>query len=286
MSDVTLSKAVRSNLLHLQNTSRMMDTTQERLATGKKVNSALDNPTNFFTASSLNARASDIATLLDSMSNGIRTIEAADNGLTAITKTIESMQSTLRQARQDKSFQVQSYGVSVPTPLAGDEVLTIANGALAAPQDIALTRNAAEPASTTTLATGLTTTSTLEEAGIAMTGDGSITIGDGTDSVTFNVTDPGTESVGALMTAINTAGLNITASLTDTGQLRLAANDNTTEIVVTVGGDVTAAPAGLDSVAEPRSIPTPTCAPPSAPPMTTASCASRTSQPKPSHSQD
>ena len=50
MSDVTLSKAVRSNLLHLQNTAKLMDATQERLATGKKVNSALDNPTNFFTA--------------------------------------------------------------------------------------------------------------------------------------------------------------------------------------------------------------------------------------------
>ncbi len=104
MANLTLSKAVRSNLLHLQNTAKMMDSTQERLATGLKVNSALDNPTNFFTAQSLNSRAADIGTLLDSMSNGIRTIEAADNGLTSITKTIESMQSTLRQARQDKSF--------------------------------------------------------------------------------------------------------------------------------------------------------------------------------------
>lgn len=145
MSDVTLSKAVRSNLLHLQNTSRMMDTTQERLATGKKVNSALDNPTNFFTASSLNARASDIATLLDSMSNGIRTIEAADNGLTAITKTIESMQSTLRQARQDKSFQVQSYAMNLPATLAGDERLIFEGGALGSQSSIQLTTTAPSP---------------------------------------------------------------------------------------------------------------------------------------------
>ena len=130
MSDVTLSKAVRSNLLHLQNTAKMMDITQERLATGKKVNSALDNPTNFFTAASLNARAADIGTLLDSMSNGIRTIEAADNGLTAITKTIESMQSTLRQARQDKTFQVKSYELALPAPLNGAETLTFRGGAL------------------------------------------------------------------------------------------------------------------------------------------------------------
>ena len=132
MADVTLSKAVRSNLLHLQNTARLMDVTQERLATGLKVNSALDNPTNFFTAASLNSRAADIATLLDAMSNGIQTLEAADNGLSSITSTIESMQSTLRQARQDKNFQSTSYPVGMSTPLLGTEMLNIAGGALPA----------------------------------------------------------------------------------------------------------------------------------------------------------
>jgi len=111
MADVNLSKAVRSNLLSLQSTAASMAKTQERLATGLKVNSALDNPTNFFTAASLNSRASDMASLLDSMSNGIKTIEAADNGLSSITKTVESMQSTLRQARQDKSFKTQSFAL-------------------------------------------------------------------------------------------------------------------------------------------------------------------------------
>jgi flagellin len=96
MSDISLSKAVRSNLLSLQNTATMMSKTQDRLATGNKVNSALDNPTNYFTASALNSRAGDINQLLDGMNNGIQTIKAADNGLTAITKTLESMQSTLR----------------------------------------------------------------------------------------------------------------------------------------------------------------------------------------------
>ena len=111
MSDITLSKAVRSNLLNLQSTATQLGKTQERLATGQRVNSALDNPTNFFTASSLNSRASDMSQLLDSMSNGIQTIEAADNGLTAITKTLESMQSTLTQARQDKSFKATSFTI-------------------------------------------------------------------------------------------------------------------------------------------------------------------------------
>ncbi len=112
MSDITLSKAVRTNLLSLQNTAEMMSKTQERLATGNKVNSALDNPTNFFTASALNSRAGDLNALMDNMANGIKTLEAADNGLGSITKTLESMQSTLRQARQDKSFQVDTYEVN------------------------------------------------------------------------------------------------------------------------------------------------------------------------------
>jgi flagellin-like hook-associated protein FlgL len=115
MTDINLTKAVRQNLLSLQNTAKMMATTQNRLATGNKVNTALDNPTNFFTASSLNARAGELDSLLDSMNNGVKTLEAADNGLTSITKTLESMQSTLRQARQDKSFETASYTLGTIT---------------------------------------------------------------------------------------------------------------------------------------------------------------------------
>jgi flagellin len=131
MADVSLSKAVRSNLLSLQSTAATMAKTQERLATGLKVNSALDNPTNFFTASALNSRAGDMANLLDSMSSGIKTIEAADNGLKSITKTVETMQSTLRQARQDKSFKTESYAMNLGTGLAidGSEQITFTGGA-------------------------------------------------------------------------------------------------------------------------------------------------------------
>ena len=109
MSDIVLSAGVRQNLLSLQKTADQMSTTQNRLATGKRVNTALDNPTNFFTSSALQSRAGDFSALLDSMSIGIKTLAAADNGITAITNTIESMQSTLRQARQDRSFQTKSY---------------------------------------------------------------------------------------------------------------------------------------------------------------------------------
>jgi flagellin len=123
MSDITISRGVRSNLLSLQNIASQRETIQSRLASGKKVNSALDNPTNFFTASSLNSRANDLGSLLDSMSNGIKTLEAADNGLKSIVRTVESLQSTIRQARQDKSWQGESYAFTA-TSGTGDIVFT------------------------------------------------------------------------------------------------------------------------------------------------------------------
>ncbi|MDP1165780.1 flagellin N-terminal helical domain-containing protein, partial [Klebsiella pneumoniae] len=76
----------------------MMSQTQNRLATGKKVNSALDNPTNFFTSQNLNSRANELSSLLDGISNATKTLEAADNGIKGITKLVESAQSTARQA--------------------------------------------------------------------------------------------------------------------------------------------------------------------------------------------
>jgi flagellin-like hook-associated protein FlgL len=97
-NDVTLSKGVRTNLLSLQNTAEMMAKVQERLSTGKKVNSALDNPVNFFTAAGLNSRAGDLGTLLDAIGNGVQTLAAADKGITAITKLVESAKSTIKQA--------------------------------------------------------------------------------------------------------------------------------------------------------------------------------------------
>lgn len=66
-SDITLSKGVRSNLLSLQSTAELLGRTQERLSTGKKVNSALDNPINFFTSAGLSSRANDLSRLLDSV---------------------------------------------------------------------------------------------------------------------------------------------------------------------------------------------------------------------------
>ena len=94
MAEITLSKAVRSNLLNLQSTASLLSKSQERLSSGLRVNSALDNPTNFFTAQGLNSRANDLSQLSDAVSNAVQTVAAADKGISAITKLVESAQAT------------------------------------------------------------------------------------------------------------------------------------------------------------------------------------------------
>ncbi len=110
MSDIILSSGVRSNLISLQQTASLIAQTQTRLATGKRVNSALDNPINFFTASSLNNRASDLGNLLDSVSNAVQTLQAADNGITSLTKLVQSAQSLAQQAQQSAATTAKYSG--------------------------------------------------------------------------------------------------------------------------------------------------------------------------------
>jgi flagellin len=98
-SDVVLTAALRNNLLSLQGTQKSIDSTQLRLATGRKVNSALDNPQNFFASQALNNRASDLQRLLDGIGQNIQVIKAADNGVTALTRLVEQADSVAQNAR-------------------------------------------------------------------------------------------------------------------------------------------------------------------------------------------
>src|SRR4051812_42599990 len=100
MSGIVLSASVRQNLLSLQSTADLLATTQNRLATGKKVNTALDNPTNYFTAASLDNRASDINNLLDGIGNGVQVLQAANTGITSLQKLVDSAKSVATQALQ------------------------------------------------------------------------------------------------------------------------------------------------------------------------------------------
>ncbi|KIZ41984.1 flagellin, partial [Rhodopseudomonas palustris] len=84
----------------MQATAELLSTTQSRLSTGKKVNTALDNPTNFFTAASLDARASDINNLLDGIGNGVQILQAANTGISSLNKLVDSAKSIANQALQ------------------------------------------------------------------------------------------------------------------------------------------------------------------------------------------
>jgi len=98
-SDVVLTAALRNNLLSLQSTQSQIDVTQFRLATGRKINSALDGPQAFFASQALNNRASDLTRLLDGIGQSIQVIKAADNGVTALTKLVEQADSIAANAK-------------------------------------------------------------------------------------------------------------------------------------------------------------------------------------------
>ncbi|AXS41218.1 flagellin [Breoghania sp. L-A4] len=238
MSDITLSAGVRQNLLSLQNTADLMATTQNRLATGKKVNSALDNPTNFFTASSLQSRSNDLSQLMDGMSNGIKTLEAADNGLTSITKTLESMKSTLSQARQDKSFETSSFTIDSATiGTATAETLSISGGAVGTtPVDVAL--NTADVAATAATLTGAggTDLSVADPDLSALAGE-TLTLSDGTNTVAYTFTGSATGQKAALESALSASGFTTAGTA---GGLDVSRADGANVTVTTTNASVDA----------------------------------------------
>lgn len=115
MADVVLSGAMRSNLLSMQNTAKLLDQTQMRVATGLKVSSALDNPQSFFTAQGLNNRASDLSTLLDSMGLAVQTLNAASQGIDAIQKLVQQAKAAANQALQTTVVPATTASAVVPT---------------------------------------------------------------------------------------------------------------------------------------------------------------------------
>ncbi|MEM8813657.1 MAG: flagellin, partial [Pseudomonadota bacterium] len=157
--------------------------TQQKLATGRRVNSALDDPTNFFTSQALNNRANDLSRLIDGIGNATQTLQAADNGISAITDLVESAQATVRQAQQSAATNgtVTTSGLS----LTGS----------------------------TNLTTGLTAA-----GGTNFEATDKITVTDGTDTVTFALTS--TSTAQDLVDAINAdANLDAFASITADGEL-------------------------------------------------------------------
>ena len=101
MSDINLSGATRTNLLALQRTTDLIARTQERLSTGLKVNSAIDDAIAYFQAKSLTDRAGDLAVLKDDIDQGVSSVETATQGLQSIVDLVEQMKGVALSAKSD-----------------------------------------------------------------------------------------------------------------------------------------------------------------------------------------
>ena len=117
MGGISLTASMRSNLLSLQNISGQVSSTQNKLATGNKVNSAIDNPSSYYTALSLNNRADDLNALLDSMGQAVSTIKAATTALESATEFLEQAKAVANQALEtakvpDKAFFEEKIGAN------------------------------------------------------------------------------------------------------------------------------------------------------------------------------
>ncbi|MFZ5484210.1 MAG: flagellin [Pseudomonadota bacterium] len=108
MSDITLTSSMRANLVSLQSTSALLGSTQEKLSTGLKVNSAVDNPAAYFAARGHNQRAELLAGLKDNISEAIQTVKAADSGVEGVLTTIEALRGIVTQARSALNDTVNS----------------------------------------------------------------------------------------------------------------------------------------------------------------------------------
>ncbi|HUJ19146.1 MAG TPA: flagellin [Nitrospirota bacterium] len=129
INDITLTSGMRSNLVSLQSTVDLLNRTQERLSSGKKVNSALDNPVSFFAAQALNGRAADLSALKDGMGQGIQAIQVANNGITTISTLIDAAKGLAQQALSTTDTTALSViGMQYSTLMAQlDTVVTDAN---------------------------------------------------------------------------------------------------------------------------------------------------------------
>jgi len=209
MSGIVLSASVRQNLLSLQSTADLLSTTQNHLATGNKVNSALDNPTNFFTAQSLDNRASDITNLLDSIGNGVQVLQAANTGITSLQKLVDTAKSLANQVLQAPTgYSVKASATSLAPTGAG--ALSVAG--TAADLTNAGTNSLNGLTLVFTPATGAATTIT----------------------VSSTVAAGNVNSIDAFNTALSGAGLGLTASLASNGSITLtSSNDNASQILTT-----------------------------------------------------
>ncbi len=213
LSNITLSAAVRQNLLSLQGTAELLSQTQTRLASGKKVNTALDNPTNFFTAAGLDARASDISNLLDSIGNGVQVLQAADTGITSLSKLVDTAKSIANQVLQQPTGYTAKAFVSIAAPAAPGTATDLTNAGANTLQG-----------KTLIFKTSATATTTLTISNVAGAGN--------------------VNSITSLNTALAAAGVQLIASFNANGSLTFTSSNDAASQTIPATGTSAAPPAG------------------------------------------
>jgi flagellin len=256
MSGIVLSAAVRQNLLSLQSTAALLATTQNDLATGNAVNSALDNPTSYFTAEALNNRASDINNLLDGIGNGVQVLQAANTGITSLQSLVSNAQSIANQVLQTTvGYSTKSNVTSAAiTGATADNLLgsgtnnTVTGSVIDNDNTTSVAITAATQlvgtagASSNDLATAITNGSVLTVNGKTITfstastststdSNGNVTIGTGTGS---------TATVQTVLSAIDGITGAATASVVTSGKLVLSTGTASNLVVAGSGNVLTA----------------------------------------------
>jgi flagellin-like hook-associated protein FlgL len=207
---IVLSASVRQNLLSLQSTADLLSTTQNRLATGNKVNSALDNPTNFFTAQGLNNRASDINNLLDSIGNGVQVLQAANTGITSLQKLVDTAKSIANQVLQAPAGYTVKASATTAAPTGAGALDDIGT---AADLTVGGTNSLNGSTFVFTPATGSATTIT----------------------VSSTVAAGNVNSIDAFNAALSTAGIGLTASLATNGSISFTSTNDNASQTLTLG---------------------------------------------------
>ena len=256
MSGIVLSASVRQNLLSLQSTAALLATTQNDLATGNKVNTALDNPTEYFTAQDLNNRASDISNLLDGIGNGVQVLQAANTGLTSLQSLIANAQSIANQVLQsptgyDTKSSVTSTAVTGAT---ADNLLGTPSAYTNAAATAGTALTDSDTSDTVTAASLLTGSSSTDGiSGTIASGDTIVVNG---KTITFNNTatstsanggniDLATGTIQTVLTAIDQITGTATASTVNgSGEIQLQTG-TTSDLTITNGTGTALAALGL-----------------------------------------
>jgi flagellin len=239
MSTISLSSGVRAALGSLSSVKADAGQAQYRLSTGKKVNSAVDDPVNFFTAAGLNDRAGQLTKNLDGISNGIQTITAASQGIDSITKLVSSLQSTIKQAQAD--------AVANRPAKAGTALSVAAETALNSKslKDTTLDKSLADDNGGATANTA--TASYAGNLGIDTTTNTNLAVTISAGNTTYTAALSATGTVRDLVNEINKSGI-ATASVDDAGKLNVTGNGSNT-LKVGIGSGTSAALAATDSAA-------------------------------------